>query len=60
MHRLSVIIFSLLAPTLASVAVVIALVSGVSTLVPLLLAAGLGAVVAVPASYVLARALQNL
>ena len=60
MHRLSVTIFSLLAPTLASVGVVIALVAGVAALWPLLAAAGVGAAAAIPASLVLARILKGL
>lgn len=57
MHRLPVTIFSLTAPTLAGVGVVVALVSGVSSGAGLGLAAGLGALIAVPFSWFVARKL---
>lgn len=57
MHRLPVTIFSLTAPTLAGLGVVVALVSGVSTGAGLGLAAGVGAIIAAPLSWGVARKL---
>jgi len=59
MHRLAIVIFSLVFPTLMGVGVVIALVSGVTTLWPLLGAAALGAIAAIPVSLGVAKALSN-
>lgn len=59
MHRLPVTIFSLTAPTLAGVAVVVALVSGVSSGAGLGLAAAGGALVAAPFSWFVARKLAG-
>lgn len=60
MHRLSVTIYLLLAPTLAGVFVVVALVIGYDSLSALLIAAGAGALIAVVASWALARLLGRL
>lgn len=55
MFALARLLFGVIASTLASVAVVIALVSGVTGLVPLLACAVAGGLVALPISYLLAK-----
>jgi hypothetical protein len=57
MLRLASILYSLIATTLAGSAVIAALVSGYDTLWPILIAAGVGAIAAVPVSLLVARAL---
>ena len=57
MFGLAGILYSLVATTLAGSAIVVALVMGYDTLVPLVVAAGIGFVAALPASYVIARKL---
>lgn len=57
MLRLSGILFSLIATTLAGSGIVVALTMGYGTLEPLLVAAAIGAVAAVPATYLVARAI---
>ena len=57
MFRLASILYSLIATTLAGSAVIAALVSGHDTLWPILIAAGAGAIVAVPVSLWVARAI---
>ena len=51
MYRLAGILFSLISTTLAGSAIVAALVMGHDTLTPILVAAVLGFVAAVPATY---------
>ena len=58
MHRLSVTVFSLVSPTLAGVGAVVALVSGITSLAGLLVAAALGACIALPVSVLIAKALD--
>ncbi len=58
MHRLSVTVFSLVSPTLAGVGAVVALVSGITSLAGILIAAGLGTIIAVPVSVLIAKALD--
>lgn len=57
MHRLTLVVFSLVLPTLMGTGAVVALVAGVTGMWALLAAAGLGAVVAVPLSIGIAKAL---
>ena len=59
MIRLALTLYSLIASTLASTAVIAALVAGISGLWPLVGAAVLGALVAVPVAYFVAKALYN-
>ncbi|MDJ0993678.1 MAG: CTP synthetase [Dinoroseobacter sp.] len=59
MHKLPVVVFSILAPTFMGVGVVVALVAGVAELAGLLAAAGVGAVLSVPVSAGVARALER-
>jgi hypothetical protein len=54
------LILSLLIPTFAGVAVVVALVSGFTAPSLLIGAAGAGAIVAIPAGIILARLLKSL
>ncbi len=55
MIRLASILFSLIATTLAGTAVVAVLTAGYDTLVPIVAAAVVGAVLAVPVTYLIAR-----
>lgn len=57
MLRLASILYSLIATTLAGSAVIAALTAGYDTLWPILIAAGVGAVAAVPVAILVARAL---
>lgn len=59
MPRLFPVFYSLVASTLAGVGVVIALVSGVAQLVPLIGAAVLGAAVAAPVTWIVARRMDG-
>jgi hypothetical protein len=59
MTRLMMILFSMISTTLMGVGVVIALVSGNDTLVPILIGAGAGLVLAVPASWIVARKIEG-
>ncbi len=59
MLRLAMTLFSMIATTLMGTFVVVALVTGYDTLVPLVTAAALGLVVSVPASWLIARALSS-
>ncbi|MAQ84302.1 CTP synthetase [Psychromarinibacter halotolerans] len=59
MFRLAMTLFSMIATTLMGTFVVIALVAGYDTLVPLVAAAGLGLAVSVPAAWMIARALSS-
>ena len=58
MIRLAAALYGVIASTLAGTAVVIALVAGATGLWPLLGAAALGAVLAVPAALGVAKALR--
>ena len=57
MLSLARLVYSILAPTLAGVGVVVFLVMGFGTLAPLLGGAVLGALLALPLSWIIARAL---
>jgi hypothetical protein len=59
MLRLMGLFYSLIASTLAGVCVVVMLVSGYTTLAQLIGAAAVGAVVAVPVSYLVAKQLKG-
>lgn len=54
MLRLASILYSLIATTLAGTGVIAVLTMGYTTLTPILVAAGIGAVLALPVSYVVA------
>ena len=55
MLRLATVLFSLIATTLAGSFVVVALTIGMVTLEPILAAAAIGALLAVPASLIVAK-----
>lgn len=55
MLRLALILYSLIGTTLAGSFIVVALVIGRDTLAPIAVAAALGAVLALPASWVIAK-----
>lgn len=57
MTRLAMLLFSIVSVTLMGVGVVVALVIGQDTLVPILVAAAVGFVAAIPASWMIARRL---
>ncbi|MBE0554348.1 MAG: CTP synthetase [Rhodobacteraceae bacterium] len=58
MTRLMMTLFSMVATTLMGIGVVAALVTGYDTLQPILIAAAIGFVLAIPASWAIARALE--
>ncbi|WP_439122642.1 CTP synthetase [Marivita sp.] len=59
MFRLASILYSLIATTLAGTAMVAVLTAGYDTLVPIVGAAALGAIVALPVSYLVAREISQ-
>lgn len=59
MIRLAAVIYALTGPTLAGILIVAALATGLDTLRPILIAAGVGFVVAVPLAYVIAKELSR-
>ncbi len=59
MFGLAGILYSLISTTLAGTAIVVSLVMGYDTLVPLLIAAGIGFVAALPASIIIAKQIQR-
>ncbi|MEV8465183.1 CTP synthetase [Fluviibacterium sp. DFM31] len=58
MFRLALLLHIVIGATLAGTVIVVALVLGYDTLTPILIAAGLGFLAAIPASIVVARALS--
>jgi hypothetical protein len=58
MPRLYGILFSMVATTLMGIGVVVALTTGFTTLQPILVAAAIGFVLALPATWVLARQIE--
>ncbi|MGY6411385.1 MAG: CTP synthetase [Alkalilacustris sp.] len=59
MTRLALVLFSILSVTCMGIAVVVALVAGWDTLVPIVVAAGVGLVASVPASWIVARQIAD-
>ncbi|MFC3181051.1 CTP synthetase [Cypionkella sinensis] len=57
MTRLMMLLFSMVATTLMGVGVIIALTTGFGTLKPIMLAAAVGFVLALPVSWLIARKL---
>ena len=55
MTRLMLSLFSMITTSLMGTAIVIALTMGMDTLTPILIAAGVGFVLAIPASWLVAR-----
>ncbi|WP_417259540.1 CTP synthetase [Celeribacter sp.] len=60
MNRLAGILFSLIATTLMGVGVVVALTIGMDTLKPILTAAAIGFVVAIPVTWVISKKIVDL
>ena len=58
MFQFTMMLYSIIGTSVAGMFIVAALVSGNDTLILILVAAGLGAVVALPASYLVARAIM--
>lgn len=58
MFQFTMMLYSIIGTSVAGAFIVAALASGNDTLMPILIAAGLGAVVALPASYLVARAIM--
>lgn len=59
MFRLARILYSIIASTLAGSFIIAALVTGYDTMVPILIAAALGAVLGIPVSYLVAKAILS-
>jgi uncharacterized membrane protein (Fun14 family) len=59
MSRLMMILFSMISTTLMGIGIVIVLVAGYATLQPILIAAAVGFVVALPVSWVVAKQLEG-
>jgi len=59
MSRLMMVIFAMASTTLMGMAVIVALTTGNDTLRPILIAAALGLVGAVPVSWIVARKLEG-
>lgn len=59
MMRLASILYSLISTTLAGSFIVVSLVAGYTTLLPILVAAAVGFALALPVSWVVARQLYN-
>lgn len=59
MFRLASILYSLIGTTLAGTAIIAVLVTGYDTLMPIVVAAAVGAVVALPISYLVAKRLYD-
>lgn len=55
MTRLAGILFSIISTTLMGIAIIIALVSGNDTLTPIVIAAAIGFVVAVPVTWIVTK-----
>ena len=59
MTRLALVIFSILSVTCMGIAIVVALVAGWDTLVPIVAAAAVGLLASVPASWIVARQIAD-
>ena len=59
MTRLTLILFSMISTSLMGTALVIALTLGMETLTPILIAAALGFVLAIPVSWLVARQIAS-
>ncbi|MEW7007558.1 MULTISPECIES: CTP synthetase [unclassified Lentilitoribacter] len=58
MFRLATILYAIIATTLAGTFIIAALTTGYDTVMPILAAAGLGALVAIPVSFLVARSIM--
>jgi predicted PurR-regulated permease PerM len=59
MTRLTLILFSMISTSLMGTALVVALTLGMDTLTPILIAAALGFVLAIPVSWLVARQIAS-
>ena len=59
MTRLALLMFSIVSVTCMGIAIVAALVAGLDTLTPIVVAAGLGLAISVPLSWLLARRIAD-
>lgn len=59
MLRLAMILYSLIGTTLAGIGVIAVLVAGYGTLNPILISAAIGAILAMPVSWLIARRLYT-
>lgn len=59
MSRLMMILFSMIATTLMGIGIVIVLVTGHDTLRPILIAAGVGFVLALPVAWYVAKQIES-
>nr|WP_081535401.1 CTP synthetase [Rhodovulum sp. P5] len=57
MLRLAAVLFSLISPTLMGVGIVAVLVAGYGTMIPILVAAAVGFVIALPVTWQVTRAI---
>ncbi|PHQ96036.1 MAG: CTP synthetase [Marinosulfonomonas sp.] len=60
MLRMTLLMYSIVSATLAGIAIIVVLVLGYDTLMPIIYAAAAGFIVAIPASWVLAKKLLTL
>lgn len=60
MRRLAMILFSMISTTLMGIGVVVALTAGMDTLKPILVAAAIGWVLAIPVTWAVARKIASL
>ena len=59
MSRLMMMLFSMISTTLMGISIVVALVTGYDTLQPILIAAALGFVLALPATWIIGRQIEK-
>ena len=59
MSRLMMLLFSMISTTLMGIGIVVALVTGYDTLQPILIAAALGFVLALPATWIIGRKIEK-
>ncbi|WP_342071735.1 CTP synthetase [Yoonia algicola] len=59
MLRLASMLYSIIGTTMAGTLIIAALTAGYDTLVPILIAAGIGAVAGIPISYLVAQAITK-
>lgn len=60
MTRLASILFSIISTTLMGVAIIVALVSGNDTLTPILIAAAIGFVAAIPVTWIVTKKIVDV
>lgn len=60
MLRLTLLMYTILSGTLAGIAIIAVLVAGFDTKMPIIYAAAAGFIVAIPASWIIAKKISNL